>query len=90
MFAVVPALEPLEVTAKLYIVGTRCHAQLFALKSVSINVGQTIQEVPDVETILYCGRINAQKHQFRELYDFLRKQATHGTGLAAFARELMF
>jgi len=90
MIAFVAALEPLRlanlVSGKtLYSWYTMSHegGTVYASNSISINVGQTIEMVPTVETIFVCGGIDVQKHQRSELFGFLRKQAAHGTGLGA-------
>ncbi|MDG2205591.1 MAG: GlxA family transcriptional regulator [Alphaproteobacteria bacterium] len=90
MIAFVAALEPLRLAnlvagKTLYSWYTMSHdnGPVFASNSVSINVGQTIDEVPALETIFVCGGIDVQNHQRREFFGFLRKQAAHGTGLGA-------
>ena len=90
MIAFVAALEPLRLanlvagkTLYSWYTMSNNNGPVFASNSVSINVGQTIEEMPALETIFVCGGIDVHKHQRRELFGFLRRQAAHGVGLGA-------
>lgn len=90
MIAFVAALEPLRLAnlvagEVLYSWYTMSHegGRVFASNSVSVNVGQTIDAVPNLETIFVCGGIDIHRHHRGEFFGFLRKQAAHGTGLGA-------
>ncbi len=90
MIAFVAAVEPLRlanlVSGKtIYSWYTMSHGRgmVFATNSVSINVAQTIDEVPSVETIFVCGGRDIRQENKRKLFSFLREKAAHGIGLGA-------
>ena len=88
MIAFVAAVEPLRlanlVSGKtIYSWYTMSHqtGMVCATNSVSINIAQTVDDVPPLETIFVCGGVDTRRPQKKELFGFLRKQAAHGIGL---------
>ncbi|MDD9876391.1 MAG: GlxA family transcriptional regulator [Magnetovibrio sp.] len=90
MIAFVAAVEPLRLanlvsgeTIYSWYTMSRDGDTVYASNSISVNVGTTIDEVPQLETIFVCGGIDVHKHQRKDFFGFLRRQAAHGTGLGA-------